>query len=65
MSKFDDAKKQFAILSAPYKPNESYLLYGKTKRPVKKASSFWDTGVGYVPRVEYAKFKPKKSDEEK
>ncbi len=65
MSKFDEAKKQFDIINAPYKPNKSYSLYGKTKKTVKKASSFWDTGVEYIPRVEYIKFKPRDLDETK
>lgn len=65
MSKFGEAKRQFAVISAPYKQNESYSLYGKAKKSVKKASSFWDTGVEYVPRVEYVKFKPRDFDETK
>lgn len=66
MSKYGEAKKQFTILSAPYKPNDAYLLYGETKKTEKKASSFWETGDDeYIPRVEYAKFRPRKTEEEK
>ena len=61
LSKFDEAREQFRILSSPYVISETYKKYGNPlpKRD-KRWSTFWDTEApGYVPRVEYCKFRPR------
>ena len=66
-SKFDEAREQLRILSAPYKISESYKLYGDEsikKKSERKGSVFWDTDVIYVPRFEYCKFKPREEKED-
>ena len=66
-SKFEKAREQLRILSAPYKISESYKLYGDKslkKKSEIKGSVFWNTDVIYVPRFEYCKFRPREEKED-
>lgn len=49
-SKIDEAKKQYEIINSPYKENPAYELYKYMG--------------GYVPMVDYCKFRPREEKEE-
>ena len=60
-SKFEKAKETFRILSSPYKLNVAYEIWGELFPKEKRSgSTFWDTDVDYIPRVEYCKFRERK-----
>ena len=67
-SKFEKAREQFRILSSPYVISESFKKYGDRsleKKKERKGSVFWDEDApGYVPIVEYCKFRPLEEKED-
>lgn len=67
-SVLDKTRELFRILSSPYKISESYKLYGDKslkKKGERKSSVFWDEDdPGYVPMVEYCKFRPREEKED-
>ena len=61
-SKFEKAREQFKILSAPYKISESFKLYGDTDH-LRKKRKCPEEYAEYVPRVQYCKFRPREEKE--
>lgn len=57
-NKFNKAREQFRILSSPYVISKPYEIWGGGSDK-KEESSFWPVSTGYVPRVEYCKFRPR------